>query len=197
MGTKAFLILTIILSLSVCANAQDESSLNSTEDKLININDNSILLTQYCDTIFVEDPITGELKIVIDNEDLGPIKLNGEKIYSPFNNTDLQHYTKLRKGKKYLVQHLQRKTNKYYKRLVKAGYNADIRNIVVNAKGKIIYYEYSGVVKTDTTNPATLKPKLICRINNKAKETLDKVKLMPAIVDHTIVAYRINHYELL
>lgn len=146
MVTKTVLIVTTLLWLSVCANAQDKSSFNPTEDKLININDNSILLTQYCDTIFVVDPITGELKIVIDSEDLCPKELNGEKIYSPFNNTDLQYYTKLRKGKKYLVQHLQRKMNRYYKRLTKAGYSADISNIVVNAKGKIIYYEYNIVV---------------------------------------------------
>ena len=209
MGLKLISAIVVLTCSSDCVFAGGKDRFIYPDNKIINIGNDQLLLTHHIDTIFAQDPITGAYRYTLDYEGhrpanetdkiklhLVPVKLNGKIIFSTSANA-IQYCTKLSTGDKYLAEPLYDKMKRYYKRLEKAGYNADIRNIIVNANGDIIYYEYSGVIKRDTFNPKTLSDRLISRINDKTKKVLDKVELKPATIDNKPVAYRIKHYELL
>lgn len=199
-----------MLPCYVSSYAQDDGRFIYLKDSSITVGKNTLTLASAIDSIFATDPITRNQQLTLDYMgyrssthkgkiilSLVPVQLNGEKIFSLFNNNEVKNAAKLAKGKKYLAGYLQRKMKWQYKKLNGAGYNADIRNIVVNKDGDIVYYEYSGVYKTDTFNPKKLKTSYKHRIDKKVKKILDNLQMTPATVNSTPVNYRLKHYELL
>jgi len=179
-------------------------------DTIIQVNGNSIMLAGQVDTVEATDPVTlgGRLSLDYDGYrsrrennkimlNRVPVQLNGEKIYSPYGSTSIDHCAELAKGKKYLSEYIQKKTRWQYKKLLNAAYNADIRNIVVNKDGSIVYYEYSGLYKTDGFNRQQLSERYRQRVNKKVRTLMARAQMKPATVNSQPVAYRIKHYELL
>lgn len=179
-------------------------------DTTINVNGNTLLLAGQVDTVEAIDPITTAVKISLDYDGYRstrennktilnrvPVQLNDEKIYSPYGSTAIEHCAELVRGKKYLSEYIQKKTRWQYKKLSKAAYNADIRNIVVNKEGNIVYYEYNGVYKTDGFNRQDISVRYLERVNKRVRNMMNKVQMKPAIVNNQPVAYRLKHYELL
>ncbi len=180
------------------------------KDTTIEVNGNKLLLAGQVDTIIVTDPITSQGKLSLDydgyrsRQENGkiilnkvPVLLNGEKIYGPYGSINIEHCAKLAKGKKYLAEHIRKKTRWQYKKLSDAAYNADIRNIVVNKEGKVVYYEYSGLYKTDGFNKQQLSERYLQKVNKKVRSLMNKVQMKPSTVNNQPVAYRLKHYELL
>lgn len=180
------------------------------QDTAIVVNGNKVLLAGHVDTVETIDPVTGAMKISLDYDGYRsrrennkimlnkvPVQLNGEKIYSPYGSIVIEHCAELDKGNKYLAEYIQKKTRRQYKKLSNAAYNADIRNIVVNKEGKVLYYEYSGLYKTDGFNKQQLSERYLQRINKKVRSLMNKVQMQPATVNSQPVAYRLKHYELL
>lgn len=206
------ILLVLIILLPYCANsyAQDDSRFIYLKDSIITVGNNKLTLASAIDSIFTTDPVTKNKQLTLDYMGYRsathkgkiilshvPVQLNGEKVFSLFSEYDVQHAAKLANGKRYLAGHLQHKMKWQYKKLNKTGYNADIRNVVVNKDGHIVYYEYSGVYKTDTFNPKKLKASYIARIDKKVEKILDNLQMIPATVNSNRVNYRLKHYELL
>lgn len=180
------------------------------KDTTIDVNGNKLLLAGHVDTIEAVDPITSERQISLNYDGYRsrndgnkvilnrvPVQLNGEQIYSPYGSVNIEHCAKLAKGKRYLAEHIQKKTRLQYKKLSKAAYNADIRNIVVSKEGRVVYYEYNGLYKTDGFNRQQLSARYLARVNKKLHTLMDKLYMKPAMLNGQPVAYRLKHYELL
>lgn len=179
-------------------------------DTTIEINGNKLLLAGHVDTIEATDPVTSGVQISLDYDGYRsrnegnkvvlnrvPVRLNGEQVFSPYGNVNIEYCAKLAKGKRYLAEHIQKKTRWQYKKLSKAAYNADIRNIVVSKEGRVVYYEYNGLYKTDGFNRQQLSARYMERVNKKVRTLMDKLYMKPAILNGQPVAYRLKHYELL
>ena len=98
------------------------------------------------DTTTVVDPVDGkEFKVVTTREKL--IKMNGEKIYqeNPENSNADNPTIKYGEGKleKYLTDKIRNEINK----LGDGTYKIDVFDIVVDAKGKVVYYENNGLIR--------------------------------------------------
>ena len=179
-------------------------------DTTIVVNGNKLLLAGHVDTIEAVDPVTMARQVSLDYDGYRsrndgnkvilnrvPVQLNGEKIYSPYGSTTIEHCAELARGKKYLSEYIQKKTRWQYRKLSKAAYNADLRNIVVNKEGDVVYYEYNGLYKTDGFNRQQISAHYLERVNKKVRNMMSKVQMKPAILNNQPVAYRIKHYELL
>ncbi len=108
------------------------------------------------DTQIVVDPVTGKEVIKITVKDPIPTKMNGVRIY----NTDeiTQKPTPVEEGstlERYIVRGVSAELNK----LPSGVYYLYVSNVVVDAKGKIVYYEYDGLTseRNRTKVPADIK----------------------------------------
>ncbi len=209
MFLKATTILFACVLMTASASAQWPEFVYPV-DTIIQVNGNSIMLAGQVDTVEATDPVTLGGRLSLDYEGYRsrkennkvvlnrvPVQLNGEKIYSPYGSTSIEHCAELAKGKKYLSEYIQKKTRGQYKKLLNAAYNTDIRNIVVNKDGRIVYYEYSGLYKLDSFNRQQISKRYLQRVNKKVRTLMDRAQMKPATVNNQPVAYRIKHYELL
>lgn len=96
------------------------------------------------DTSIVVDPVTGEERIIITRMD-GPgfiKKMNNEEVY----NTSHQGATiEMRNSENRLKVEIGLALSNYVKKLGKGNYVYDLDNVVVDKKGKIVYYELQGI----------------------------------------------------
>lgn len=208
---KMFLPFLLVALLYVLkTNAQSHTSFIYCKDSVVEVNGNRLVLSAYIDTILAIDPITGNIlmswdytgyrsekypdKIILTPV---PVMLNNEPVYSMMSSADIKHCGETTKKNRYLAEHIQRKMKRHYKKLYAAGYNADIRNIVVNKEGRIVYYEYGGLQKITLANATTLSRQYLEQVNKKAIETLNTVNMKPATIKDKPVVYRLKHYELL
>lgn len=137
------------------------------------------------DTFLALDPVTNEVGTVIENPNPIPLKLNNMNIYSKgdvekhpsVNGTTLRNYI------------LQTISNQ----LSDGEYRLLLSNVILNEKGKIVYYNYDGLEKKTGTSA-----KKDATINTKTIEALiDKTPAYkPAIVYNNAVPYRLPDAEL-
>lgn len=123
------------------------------------------------DTIMVEDPITGELTMRITQLSPVPIKLNGNKIYSSNELmtrntvegiTDESSVTSP-ELKKHILKGLDNEING----LEDGNYILELNNIIVNDKGEVVFFEFSGLY--NVTYPSTGMP-----VKKRVKEQIEK-----------------------
>lgn len=207
------MFLPFLLAVLLCVlktKAQSHGDFIYCKDSVVEVNGNRLMLSACIDTILATDPITGNIlmswdytgyrsekypdKIILTPV---PVMLNNEPVYSMVSNADIKHCGETTKKNRYLAAYIQRKMKHHYKKLYAAGYNADIRNIVVSKEGRIVYYEYGGLQKVTHANATTLSDHYLERVNKKAIESLNAVTMKPATIKDTPVAYRLKHYELL
>lgn len=192
------------------AGAQSRDNFIYPKDSIVEVNGNRIVLAAHIDTILAKDPITGDVQMSWDYTGYRsekfpgkivltpiPVLLNNEKIYSIYSSEEIKHCGETKKANRYMTDYLVRKMKHYYKKLSQAGYNADIRNIVINKQGDIVYYEYSGLQKTDPANKEMVDKKYLDKANRKAIKTLNSLRMTPATIKDQPIAYRLKHYELL
>lgn len=209
MFSKTIAIIFAWLLITISASAQWPEFVYPT-DTIILVHGNKILLAGQVDTVEAIDPITNAVKISLDYDGYRsryeknktvlsrvPVQLNGEKIHSPYGSITIENCAEMAKGKKYLSEYIQKKTRWQYRKISKAAYNANIRNIVVNKEGKVVYYEYSGLYKNDGINKEQLSGRYIERINKKVRNLVENATFKPATVNKKAVNYRLKHYELL
>lgn len=132
------------------------------------------------DTIMVEDPVTGKMLMKIAEREPQPIKMNGQQIYDY-----------LEVGPK--VQGL--KLREYFRNaimdesdlLIRMGYNFRLFDVVIDEKGRVVYYTFSGLYKS--YNARELPEKEIKRINKKIETVLKDIEATPAMLDGKPVPY--------
>jgi len=130
------------------------------------------------DTTITIDPVDGYeiLKEYITDPQV--IMANDHKVYSKDEvSSPVQHCDRL---EKYLLKKLSKKLKMLYTQ-ENENIRIDLRSVVVNEKGKVIYYEYNGVYFNNKSDNITTLP---IDLNNKVPKLMKKhPKLKPATVN--------------
>ncbi|MBS1773019.1 MAG: M56 family metallopeptidase [Bacteroidetes bacterium] len=111
------------------------------------------------DTFTIVDPSTGEEKKVIRKREPSPIKMNGKEIYTDnyrddgsyiaipgLNTIGVLNASSLRQ---YLLDNLKDEVQQ----LSNDEYEIHLSNIIIDGKGKIVYYDYDGISFQEYANP--------------------------------------------
>lgn len=158
------------------------------------------------DTMMVQDPKTGEIKMIITSIDPKPQLINGERIYT---SDELEgergqnrRYTKpsafsSAAMKEYLLGNMK----KELKKLDDGDYRLIVENIVIDNKGKLVYFEFGGLKKVIKLEGKKQKTE---GIDKKTEEIfVKKVAILinsapthtPAIYDGNEVNSSINNWD--
>lgn len=135
------------------------------------------------DTVMVQDPSTGEMRMVIGRKAPSPVKINGEPIYNNYSirtpgkfggDVSTQSSFSGQGLKMYLLTNMQ----KEIKRLRNGKYQLGVQDVVIDKKGKIVFYrleELASVLDKPVNNS---------RVRPLDKETLDKfAKKISTLID--------------
>lgn len=133
-----------------------------------------------------------------------PILLNGNSIYYVKDEND--SINSARNWQQWIDAHIaaEKKLNdavkKEKKQLPKGTYYYTMKNMVINEKGELVYYETDGIVRRRYSETTRQKPgrllipeKLETDVNNKLKATADKLTYTTMIVGGEATAYY-NYY---
>lgn len=144
------------------------------------------------DTLWVEDPVTGDLAMAVSHRDPMPIKLNGVRIYNEFDFTpgawDQSKGTPANSNlsihilKVYLLSSM----NKLIKQLDDGRYFFRLSHVVLNKEGKIIYYNLSKLqcVTTQDERAVEVNEKLSEKFADAVKTIIENSpKYQPARYD--------------
>ena len=94
------------------------------------------------DTMTMTDPVSGKEKQMLVTRDPLVIKMNGKKLYNTDEvTTRPQPFTKNGSIEEYLLKNLSEELNK----LPDGEYSPGLSEVVFDANGKIIFYQYSGM----------------------------------------------------
>lgn len=137
------------------------------------------------DTFLALDPVTNEVGTVIENPNPIPLKLNNMNIYSK---SDVEKHPSVNGTtlRNYILQTIG-------KQLADGEYRLLLSNVILNEKGKIVYYNYDGVEKKTSTSAkkdATITTKIIDNLMDKTPA------YKPAVVYNNAVPYRLTDTEL-
>ncbi|MGN6567808.1 MAG: hypothetical protein ACTHJ0_07645, partial [Flavipsychrobacter sp.] len=165
--TKSKMLLALPLTV-ICLLLFTKSGFSAKFDKQGNIvkyEGNTIeLKKELRDTIITVNPKTGKNDTAIAVRESYPLKLNGEKIYTMYDSNIKMKYHESAElvSSKYaesIVEYLLNNLNSELEKLDDGGYRLGINNVVLDQKGKIVYYEYSGIVTASDTIPDEKLPK--------------------------------------
>lgn len=165
--TKSKMLLAMPLTL-VCLLLFTKSGFSAKFDKQGNIvkyEGNTIeLKKELRDTTITVNPKTGKNDTVIAVRESYPLKLNGEKIYTMYDSNIKMKYHESAElvSSKYaesIMEYLLNNLTKEVEKLDDGGYRLGINNVLLDQKGKIVYYEYSGIVTASDTIPDEKLPK--------------------------------------
>ncbi len=173
---KQLIIAPIILvTLLCCTNKAFSGDEKKVDGNKITYNGNVFeVAVLRPDTVMVEDPATGEIqmRIISRNIPAPVIKVNGDAAYNasempPVTATKLINKIKL---------NISNAISDDLQKLPEGSFSYDIRNLVIDKKGKIIYYEINDMAnafdlrsKEDYTMPNSIQD----NIQNKIKEALE------------------------
>lgn len=118
------------------------------------------------DTVFVEDPVSGDMMLKITKPDSMPISMNGKRVYTEDELTreEKDAATKTRKA---VLSYLYKQMVPAMEQLPDGVYMIFTGEIILDTKGKIVYY--SEPIVRDTAD----YKKQFNDLNNKAAEVLD------------------------
>lgn len=153
------------------------------------------------DTAIVEDPSTGKESIVIRRREPVPVMMNNEKIYSDYE-TDENGYTNAitdfntigTLSASSIKQAIVNEIKNDLANLPDDEYNIGISNIVLDKKGQIAYYDYSGFFPYHTATKITEDQKK--HIEKKIIAVLNRLSASPAKYKDKPVIFKINNKEL-
>lgn len=165
--TKSKMLLALPLTV-ICLLLFTKSGFSAKFDKQGNIvkyEGNTIeLKKELRDTIITVNAKTGKNDTAIAVRGSYPLKLNGEKIYTMYDSNIKMKYHESAElvSSKYaesIVEYLLNNLKSELEKLDDGGYRLGINNVVLDQKGKIVYYEYSGIVTASDTIPDEKLPK--------------------------------------
>lgn len=131
------------------------------------------------DTIYAEDPITGEITMMLTQRAPEPIKLNGEKIYTPAElnrqasegeGSTRRSAATLQTVKTYLLTNM----DDFISKLEDGRYYFTMDHIIVDKEGQIVYYNIGGLQhqKSRTIKAEKVSDELAERFKRTAGEVL-------------------------
>lgn len=150
------------------------------------------------DTMILVDPVTAQEVVKYIKKDLVPVKMNGTTIYGSYvtgqPTSDPEPYATNGSIPDYLFRNLSKDLNT----LPDGTYRLDLTNVVVDLKGKIVYYEYSGLRDNTGKEPLELEKTLPGKIDKLLNNvpTLKPAKMnnnnVTALADAFFPAYKIE-----
>ena len=163
----------IILSLNVvCFSGMVHAQKFERNGDIVTYRGNKFEYSQQgvADTVTVVDPVTGNEKVVVTTKDPIPTKMNGKKIYTT-NEVMLKPAPLEQNGllELFIFKNLSADLNK----LPNGNYFLYVSNVVVDDKGKVVFYEYDGLTseRNKVKVPADIKKSIAGKIDaiiNKA-----------------------------
>lgn len=104
------------------------------------------------DTVIVIDPTNGEEIMKVRMKPPRPLSMNGKSIYSNYSTgVDISTIGILTGTS--LKQYLFSKLKQEFRQLNDGEYHLDIDNIIINERGKIVYYDYGGLRYQEFADP--------------------------------------------
>lgn len=157
-----FTILFVVLMINTQAQQ------NEKKGKTVVFQGNIFRLTApKTDTLIVVDPVSGNEQYHYIKLPDKPIKMNGNKIYTTAEvDTKPQFTDKSKSFNDYILEPIHKSFNK----LPDGNYNLKITNIVIGAKGGLVYYNMDSLDNDLKTLPSDYK----IWITEKIKKMLDK-----------------------
>lgn len=150
---KMLLVFPLLLISVVCftKNAFSDSRKTKTGNKVTYKGNVFELSSLAIDTVFVQDPVTGEMIVKVAEHEPVPVKMNADTIYQDYtikqmaDNADGEVYNtgtlKAAGLRLYLLSNLKDEIS----RLEDGKYWLGIGNVVVDKNGKVAYYDYAGI----------------------------------------------------
>ena len=131
------------------------------------------------DTISMTDPVSGKEIMQVATRNAIPVKVNNEKIYNSDEVTSrAASFSANGSLEDYLFKHLATELDK----LPDGTYVLDLYNIVLDSKGRIVFYEYNGITNYD--NKGTIPAEIMKAIDKKIDPALYGAPAMkPAKID--------------
>lgn len=131
-------IAVIAASLFFCMPVNTNAQIST-----INYKGNVLEVKNTADTIEMLDPVTTEVMTVIENPNPIPLKLNNMNIYA-VNEVEQRPSVSGDKIRRYIIQQL----SSYFKK--DGEYRLMLDNIIISDKGKIVYYNFTGIEENIT-----------------------------------------------
>ncbi len=146
------------------------------------------------DTMFVVDPVTGEELMQERITDPVPIAMNGKKIYNTDEVTSIpQRYAKDQSVEEYILSKLS------FDAFPDGIYRVSLSNIILDDKGKVVFYVYSGLTSKDLKDhELTLPAGLLTKTEKDLHAAIGTApKMKPASLNgkNVIVNSDISMYE--
>lgn len=148
----AIIFFAILLINSGSAIAQNNfvrkeqfEKMSEVNNNKINVNGNIFELWAYpTDTIWIEDPFTGNREMKITSIDSFPITMNGIKIASE---KDYQSSAIPERSLNEYIIDLVNKNKALFNNLADGTYNISLKHFVVSETGQLLYYKFEGIEK--------------------------------------------------
>lgn len=180
--TKMLVFIPLLLTCLVCFAQNAMSYKKERRGDIVTYRGNKFELSKQRpgDTVYVENPATGQMDMRVTTMSQHPIKMNGAEII------DIEEVsTKPEPAikEKTLREYLQNRLQNELSQLPAGRYRLAIDYIVVDANGHIAYYDFDGIETArngTATKPGTIDDKLAKRINEKTEKLLVDLKITPA-----------------
>lgn len=146
--TKMLLIVPLTLVSAICFTNNGFSQRFERNGNFITYQGNKFEMSKSTtDSIFIIDPVTGKELLKIVQTDPKPIKMNGRDI--AIQTDQSPYYTGSEKDlREYLLRNLKEELTK----LDDGPYTLNIKDIVVDENGKIVYFDYQNMRRSKAAN---------------------------------------------
>lgn len=152
--TKMLLIVPLTVVSVICFTNNSFSQRFEKNGNFVTYQGNKFEMSKSTmDSIFLIDPITGKEELKIVQTDPKPIRMNGRDIVIQTDQSP--YYTGSEKDlRDYLLHNLKEELSK----LEDGPYTLNIRDIVVDENGKIVYFDYQNMRRSKTANELGAQP---------------------------------------
>lgn len=185
---------------SVYIRKEQFEKISEVNNNKINVNGNIFELWAYpIDTVWIEDPFTGEREMKITSIDSFPITMNGIKIATEkdCNGSALPE----RSLNEYIID-LVNNNKALFNNLADGTYNISLRHFVVSETGQLLYYKFEGIEKMPrktvylTTNKSMVsKPNKEPEMNESLEAKASINKLIRDFFDSGVIKFEAAQKE--
>lgn len=189
--SKMLVFVPLALICIVCFSKNSFSQKFKKVDNKVTFNGNTIEFAPQKppDTVIVTDPVTGKEETKIHNWANPPIKVNGRTIH------DVRDASKpkIKAKDKSLADYMVRNLKPEFEKLADGEYNLIISEVVIDRKGKVIYYENYGIQKigADVDEKVTNKKPIVDKIEKLLSD--GSLAFTPASINGKPVDYLISN----
>ncbi len=147
------------------------------------------------DTIAIVDPVTGVERTMVTTLDPKPITMNGNKIY---NSNELNKKTTFNIKEASIKEYLMNQIGKKLSQLPNGYYNMQVSNIVIDEKGKLVFYTFNGLTKMhiDKNDQAAIPVVMKNEIDKNIHNALNNLEGTPGQYQNTNAPSLVTEIDL-